>query len=81
GSITAAPKKRTLEIIKQLEKGIRGVYKGSIGYIMPNNVMCFNVAIRTIQKYRDKLQFGVGGGISVYSDVQSEWQDMNTKLE
>lgn len=80
GSITGAPKKRTMELIKQIEKGKRGVYTGSIGYIMPNNDMCFNVAIRTIQKYRDNLQIGVGGGITVYSDVQSEWQEMNTKI-
>ncbi|MBK2258775.1 aminodeoxychorismate synthase component I [Francisella philomiragia] len=80
GSITGAPKKRTMELIKQIEKGKRGVYTGSIGYIMPNNDMCFNVAIRTIQKYQDNLQIGVGGGITVYSDVQSEWQEMNTKI-
>ncbi|AJI75792.1 aminodeoxychorismate synthase, component I [Francisella philomiragia subsp. philomiragia ATCC 25015] len=80
GSITGAPKKRTMELIKQIEKDKRGVYTGSIGYIMPNNDMCFNVAIRTIQKYRDNLQIGVGGGITVYSDAQSEWQEMNTKI-
>ncbi|MBK2026022.1 bifunctional chorismate-binding protein/class IV aminotransferase [Francisella philomiragia] len=80
GSITGAPKKRTMELIKQIEKGKRGVYTGSIGYIMPNNDMCFNVAIRTIQQYRDNLQIGVGGGITVYSDAQSEWQEMNTKI-
>ncbi|MEY8714467.1 aminodeoxychorismate synthase component I [Francisella philomiragia] len=80
GSITGAPKKRTMELIKQIEKGKRGVYTGSIGYIMPNNDMCFSVAIRTIQKYHDSLQIGVGGGITVYSDVQSEWQEMNTKI-
>ena len=80
GSITGAPKKRTIELIKYIEKGKRGVYTGSIGYIMPNNNMCFNVAIRTIQKYQDNLQIGVGGGITVYSDIQSEWQEMNTKI-
>ncbi|MBK2095079.1 chorismate-binding protein [Francisella philomiragia] len=80
GSITGAPKKRTMELIKQIEKDKRGVYTGSIGYIMPNNDMCFNVAIRTIQQYHDNLQIGVGGGITVYSDVQSEWQEMNTKI-
>ncbi|MDE4988414.1 chorismate-binding protein, partial [Francisella tularensis] len=55
GSITGDPKKRTMELIKQIEKCKRGVYTGSIGYIMPNNDICFNVAIRTIQKYRDNL--------------------------
>ncbi|APC91582.1 MULTISPECIES: chorismate-binding protein [Francisella] len=80
GSITGAPKKRTLELIKRIEKDKRGVYTGTIGYILPNNDMCFNVAIRTIQKYQNSLQIGVGGGITVYSDLQSEWQEMNTKI-
>lgn len=80
GSITGAPKKRTMELISQIERQKRGVYTGSIGYILPNNNMCFNVAIRTIQKYQDSMQIGVGGGITVYSDAESEWQEMDTKI-
>ena len=64
GSITGAPKKRTMELIAQIERQKRGIYTGSIGYILPNNDMCFNVAIRTIQKYQDNMQIGVGGGIT-----------------
>ena len=80
GSITGAPKNRTIELIKNIENGSRGVYTGSIGYILPNNDMTFNVAIRTLQKNHENLQIGVGGGITVYSDVQSEWQEMLTKI-
>ncbi|MED7788551.1 bifunctional anthranilate synthase component I family protein/class IV aminotransferase [Francisella sp. 19X1-34] len=80
GSITGAPKKRTLELIDNIERQQRGAYTGSIGYILPNNDMCFNVAIRTIQKYTNNLQIGVGGGITVYSDVESEWHEMDTKI-
>ncbi|BCD91115.1 aminodeoxychorismate synthase, component I [Francisella halioticida] len=80
GSITGAPKKRTMELIKHIEKQNRGVYTGSIGYILPNNNMCFNVAIRTIQKYSNNIQIGVGGAITVYSDVESEWHEMDTKI-
>ncbi|MED7818869.1 MULTISPECIES: aminodeoxychorismate synthase component I [unclassified Francisella] len=80
GSITGAPKKRTMELIKEIERQKRGVYTGSIGYILPNNDMCFNVAIRTIQKYQNNLQIGVGGGITVYSDAESEWHEMDTKI-
>lgn len=80
GSITGAPKKRTMEIIKKVELENRGVYTGSIGYILPNNDMCFNVAIRTVQKQGDRLKIGVGGGITVYSDIDSEWQEKNTKI-
>ena len=43
GSITGAPKKRTMELIKEIEQANRGKYTGCIGYIMPNNDMCFNV--------------------------------------
>ncbi|WP_150467379.1 bifunctional anthranilate synthase component I family protein/class IV aminotransferase [Francisella sp. SYW-9] len=80
GSITGAPKRRTMELIAQIERQKRGVYTGSIGYILPNNDMCFNVAIRTIQKYQDNMQIGVGGGITVYSDAESEWHEMDTKI-
>ncbi|AJC48931.1 bifunctional anthranilate synthase component I family protein/class IV aminotransferase [Allofrancisella guangzhouensis] len=80
GSITGAPKKRTIELIKNIEKGNRGVYTGAIGYILPNNDMCFNVAIRTIQKKGQNLQIGVGGGVTIYSECFSEWQEMATKI-
>lgn len=80
GSITGAPKIRTQEIIKNIEQGNRDVYTGSIGYILPNNDMCFNVAIRTLEKTNDTLKIGVGGGITVYSEYQSEWEEMNTKI-
>ena len=80
GSITGAPKHRTIELIKNTEKTNRGVYTGCIGYIMPNNDMCFNVAIRTLEKTNDSIKLGVGGGITVYSECQSEWQEMDTKI-
>ncbi|QIW10119.1 chorismate-binding protein [Francisella sp. LA112445] len=80
GSITGAPKRRTMELIAKIERQKRGVYTGSIGYILPNNDMCFNVAIRTIQKYQNNMQIGVGGGITVYSDAESEWHEMDTKI-
>ena len=46
--MTGAPKVRTMQIISALEKEKRGIYTGSIGYIMPDRDMCFNVAIRTL---------------------------------
>ena len=80
GSITGAPKISTQEIIKNIEQSNRRVYTGSIGYILPNNDMCFNVAIRTLEKTNDTIKLGVGGGITVYSEYQSEWEEMNTKI-
>lgn len=79
GSITGAPKRRTMEIIHQLEDK-RGVYTGAMGYIMPNNDMCFNVAIRTLELLDNKAQIGVGGGITIQSKLSEEWQEMNDKI-
>lgn len=82
GSITGAPKRRTMELTKHIEKSERGVYTGSIGYILPNNDMQFNVAIRTLESSPEN-QFtlaGAGGGITINSDPHDEWEEMNTKL-
>ncbi len=80
GSITGAPKKRTMEFIKNLEPA-RNLYTGCIGYILPNNDMCFNVAIRTLsQKPNNLFECGVGGGFTIQSTCDDEWQEMLTKL-
>ncbi|WP_100550687.1 aminodeoxychorismate synthase component I [Caedibacter taeniospiralis] len=80
GSITGAPKKRTMEIIQKLEPS-RKLYTGCIGYIMPNNDMCFNVAIRTLTRQENLLwECGVGGGFTIQSTQEDEWQEMTTKL-
>ncbi|WP_192482990.1 MULTISPECIES: aminodeoxychorismate synthase component I [Cysteiniphilum] len=81
GSITGAPKKRTIEIIQQLEPP-RGLYTGCIGYIMPNNDMCFSVAIRTLTQQNNELwHCGVGGGFTIQSTQDDEWQEMTTKVQ
>ena len=80
GSITGAPKKRTMEIIQKIEP-LRHLYTGCIGYIMPNNDMCFSVAIRTLTQENDKLwDCGVGGGFTIQSTQKDEWQEMTTKI-
>ncbi len=80
GSITGAPKKRTMEIIQKLEP-LRKLYTGCIGYIMPNNDMCFNVAIRTLTRQENPLwECGVGGGFTIQSTKEDEWQEMTAKL-
>ncbi|WP_119328006.1 aminodeoxychorismate synthase component I [Cysteiniphilum halobium] len=81
GSITGAPKKRTMKIIQQIEPP-RGLYTGCIGYIMPNNDMCFNVAIRTLTQQNNQLwHCGVGGGFTIQSTPEDEWQEMNAKIQ
>ena len=81
GSITGAPKKRSLQIIRELEKENRGIYTGAIGYIMPNNDMCFNVAIRTARLQNSQGELGVGGGIVHDSDALAEFDEMRLKAK
>lgn len=79
GSITGAPKKRTCEIISELEKCDRGIYTGSIGYFSFNKEMDFNIAIRTISKNENFLEFGSGGAIISDSDPEEEFSEIETK--
>jgi len=75
GSITGAPKIRTMEIINELEKERRGVYTGAIGYMGPEGTAVFNVPIRTVHLRGNRGQMGVGAGITFDSDPQEEWQE------
>lgn len=79
GSITGAPKIATMEIIKDLEPQPRGVYCGTIGLLLPNGRRIFNVAIRTIQLYKGKAIYGVGGGITWDSTWESEYREVHQK--
>ena len=80
-SITGAPKKRTMEIIAELETTPREVYTGSIGFLSPGRRAQFNVAIRTllIDTVRQRAEYGVGGGIVWDSDRESEQAECRTK--
>ncbi len=83
GSITGAPKLRTMQLIEQIENYPRDVYTGAIGYILPNNDMQFNVAIRTLNSepvHQQHFKMGVGGGVTVQSTALEEWQEIITKL-
>lgn len=74
GSITGAPKIRTMEIINSLESSPRGIYTGSIG-IITKNFSEFNVAIRTPVIKNGEGEIGIGGGITWYSDSEEEYQE------
>jgi para-aminobenzoate synthetase/4-amino-4-deoxychorismate lyase len=80
GSITGAPKIRTMEIINELEKENRGIYTGSIGLIRKNKIT-FNVPIRTlsINKKAGKGEIGLGSGIVWDSIAEEEFEE--TKLK
>ena len=75
GSITGAPKLRSMEIIEELEPHRRSIYCGSIAYIGFDGNMDSNICIRTLIKYQQKLYFYAGGGIVWDSQVDSEYQE------
>jgi para-aminobenzoate synthetase/4-amino-4-deoxychorismate lyase len=77
GSITGAPKRRTMEIIRELEVDPRGVYCGAIGYISPGREAVFSVAIRTVvvDAATGGAEIGIGSGITWGSDAAGELQE------
>ena len=80
GSITGAPKKRAMEIIAELEAAPRGAYCGSFGFLNRDGSGQFNVLIRTLQKHQDQLVAWAGGGITIASEVESEYQECLDKI-
>ena len=75
GSITGAPKIRTMQIIRDLEARPRGIYTGAIGHIAPNRKATFNVAIRTLTLDDGQATMGVGGGIVADSQPAAEYAE------
>lgn len=75
GSITGAPKIRTMEIIHELEQSNREIYTGAIGFIAPHGSSVFNVAIRTLSLRDGSARMGVGGGIVADSEPLEEHQE------
>lgn len=80
-SITGAPKRRTMEIIRELETTPRGIYTGAVGFIAPERVAQFNVAIRTlvVNVRESRAEYGVGSGIVWDSEAMREWQECRAK--
>lgn len=81
GSVTGAPKIRTMQIIKELEDSFRNVYCGALGIIFPQNLAVFNLPIRTISLVKNKGEMGVGGGIVIDSDPSSEFKECLLKAK
>ncbi len=79
GSITGAPKIRSMEIIDETEPTSRGVYTGSIGFIGIDGCACLNIAIRTIIITNRKAFAQTGGGIVADSNPEAEWDETITK--
>ena len=75
GSVTGAPKIRTMEIISELEKDMRGVYTGGVGFFAPDGSAVFNVPIRTISFEGERGEMGIGSGVTHDSDPVVEWEE------
>ena len=81
GSVTGAPKHRTMEIIRELERGPRGVYCGAIGFFSPAREAVFNVPIRTVVLQNNRGAMGVGSGIVIDSRAEDEFRECLLKAE
>jgi len=81
GSITGAPKVRSMEVIETLEPVKRSLYTGAIGYISFDGDMDTSIVIRTIVVKGDKFFFSVGGGIVADSDPEKEYEETLDKAK
>jgi len=83
GSMTGAPKIRSMELIEKFEKTQRGIYSGAVGYISPKIDFDFNVVIRSIiyDSQKSNLNINVGSAITFASDPNKEFDECKLKAE
>ncbi len=74
-SITGAPKRRTMEIIRELEPDPRGVYCGALGLLMPGGDFTLNLPIRTLVHRDGRFVLGIGAGIVADSQARAEYDE------
>jgi para-aminobenzoate synthetase len=83
GSMTGAPKKRSCELLKEVESGkARGLYSGVFGYLDVGGGGDFAVVIRSAFKWNDgDWRIGAGGAVTALSEAEAEWHEMLAKRE
>lgn len=81
GSITGAPKLRSIEVIDELENRARNSYTGAIGYYSRNKNSTFNVAIRTVDMKQNQFTLNVGGAIVWDSTAEGEFEECKVKAK
>ena len=81
GSVTGAPKRRSMEIIAALERAPRGIYTGCLGYLSPGGEAQFSVAIRTVvlDLAAGRGELGIGSGITFDSVAEDEYAESLAK--
>jgi anthranilate synthase component 1 len=79
GTITGCPKVRCMEIIAELERGGRGAYTGSLGYLDRNGDLDLNILIRTLTQEGDAIGFRAGAGIVADSIAERELDETRAK--
>ncbi len=82
GSMTGAPKVRTMQLIEEYEKTKRGLYSGAIGYFAPDDDFDFNVVIRSFiyNQAKKYLSLHVGSAITFDSDAEREFEECQMKI-
>lgn len=79
GSMTGAPKLRTMEIIAAAESSPRGVYSGAIGWLLDDGTADLGIVIRTLVHRDGRFTLGTGGGITVHSECAEEYAETTWK--